>query len=126
MDKVKVLIVDDEKDIAYLLSLNLKKKAYATLVARNLAEAEKIIHTEFPPIILLDNHLPDGLGIEYVSEIKKELPLTKIVMITAYDTPQDRQKALNNGVDVFISKPFKVEEIITIVEELTKTLPEKL
>jgi two-component system OmpR family response regulator len=66
----------------------------------------------------LDNHLPDGLGIDFVDHIKRNYPNTKIVMITAYDTNADRLQAINKGVDVFIGKPFTKESITNAMESL--------
>lgn len=119
MDQIRVLIVDDEPDISFFLSRNLKKNDYATCMAGTLEEAEKLINTEFPNVILLDNHLPDGFGMDYARQIKSRYPDMKIIMITAHDSPQDRVTAIENGVDRFISKPFKIDEILHIVKDLS-------
>lgn len=118
MNKKKILIIDDEVDISYFLSRSLRKSNYETFVALNLAEAESLISKEVPAIVLLDNHLPDGFGIDFAAIIKQTFPNIKILMLTAHNSPQDKQKAINNGVDVFISKPFKVDDIVSIVKGL--------
>ncbi len=105
------LIIDDEIDICYLLSGILKQKNCYTNYVNNLAEATIELQNNSPVIVFLDNHLPDGLGINFVDHIKRNYPLIKIVMITAYDTNADRQEAIAKGVDVFIGKPFTKEEI---------------
>lgn len=64
-------------------------------------------------MFFLDNHLPDGLGIDFVDYIKTNYPTTKIVMITAYDTITDKQQAISKGVDFFIGKPFTKDAINT-------------
>lgn len=119
MDQIRVLIVDDEPDISFFLSRNLKKNDYATYMAGTLEEAERLINTEFPNVILLDNHLPDGFGIDYAQQIKTKFPYIKVIMITAHDSPQDRVKAIENGVDHFISKPFKIDEILNTLKSFT-------
>ena len=101
------LIVDDEKDICYLLNNILKQKNIQSELAGSIAEADKLIEKQTPSVIFLDNHLPDGLGIDNIGRIKSSHPEIKIIMITAHDNPAERQKAYQQGVDAFISKPFK-------------------
>lgn len=115
---LKALIIDDEIDICYLLSGILKQKNCQTHYVNNLADAVVELKNSSPVIVFLDNHLPDGLGIEFVDHIKKNYPATKIIMITAYDTIADRQQAISMGVDIFIGKPFTKEAINSAMEAL--------
>lgn len=117
--KQTTLIIDDETDICYLLSNILKQKNIRTVFASNLSEADNIIHdnTELS-FIFLDNHLPDGLGVNYIKQIKKNSPLSKIIMITAHDNQADRERASKEGVDYFIGKPFSQELILKTIEKL--------
>lgn len=77
-----------------------------------------MLETTDPEIIFLDNHLPDGLGVNFIGYIKRFHPVTKIIMITAHDTVTDAKKAYKEGVDYFIGKPFSKESINTIMEKL--------
>lgn len=115
---MKTLIIDDEIDICYLLSGILKQKNCHTNYVNNLADAIVQLKNSPPVLVFLDNHLPDGLGIDFVAHIKKNYPATKIIMITAYDTIEDRQQAINRGVDIFIGKPFTKEAITLALESL--------
>ena len=108
---MKALIIDDEIDICYLLSGILRQKNILTNYVNNLADAIIELRKTQPTVVFLDNHLPDGLGIDFVEHIKNNYPQTKIIMITAYDTQTDRQQAINKGVDVFIGKPFTRDAI---------------
>ena len=112
------LIIDDEIDICYLLSGILKQKNCYTNYVNNLAEATIELQNNSPLIVFLDNHLPDGLGINYIPYIKKNYPNSKIIMITAHDSIDDRTKALENGADYFIGKPFTSDIIYKTVDEL--------
>ena len=116
---LKALIIDDETDICYLLSRLLKFKKLDTSFVNSLADADKALRNEHPEIIFLDNHLPDGLGINYIPYIKKNYPDSKIIMITAHDSGDDRAKALANGADYFIGKPFTSDIIYKTVDELS-------
>lgn len=115
---MKVLIIDDETDICYLLSTLLKQKNFVTEYVNTLSDATRVLKREIPEIIFLDNHLPDGLGINYIEYLKNHYPSTKIVMLTAHDTAEDRNRAINEGVDFFIGKPFTRDTIYKTVEEL--------
>ncbi len=112
----KILIVDDEEDICYFLSRNLSKRGFITTTSYSLAEAEKQLAITRPDILLLDNHLPDGRGIDFVSKINYKYPDLKIIMITAHDTPEDRSKAYSNGIKYFLSKPFSIATINQVVD----------
>lgn len=113
-----VLIVDDEIDICYFLTRNLNRKNFSASYVNNLKDAEKALDKQHPSILLLDNDLPDGRGIDFAQQIKKDYPDLKIVMITAHDTPADRLQAINKGVDYFIPKPFMMTEIYTAINIL--------
>lgn len=112
--KRKVLVVDDETEITYFISRGLKKNNYEVFVAHNLKDAETLVNIEKPDFILLDNHLPDGFGIDYAPKLNTNNQVI-IVMITAHDSPQDRLKAKQNGVHFFIAKPFEVKQILDIL-----------
>jgi two-component system OmpR family response regulator len=118
LSKIKALIIEDETDIGYLLSNILKQRNIQSVLVSSLSEAEKILKQDLPPprFIFLDNHLPDGFGINYIREIKKRYPASKIVMITAYDNVSDREKARLEGVDFFIGKPFFKELIFQTLD----------
>lgn len=116
--KLKALIVDDEVDICFLLSGILRYKNFEPLYVTSLAAAEKFLQKDtVPPVIFLDNHLPDGKGIDYIIRLKKSYPSVKIVMITAHDTSADREKAYENGADYFIGKPFTRDMIFDAIEK---------
>lgn len=114
----KILIVDDELDICYFLSKNLAKRNISTKYVHTLADAEKRLKEEIPSILLLDNHLPDGFGINFISKIKNSYPDMDVVMITAHDSSQDRAKAYGFGVDFFLSKPFTLAEVNSVIDLL--------
>ena len=112
----RALIVDDETDICYLLSNILKQKNIQTAFAGSVAEADKMLHS--PDIfyyVFLDNHLPDGLGINNIKRWKEKFPSIHVIMITAHDSYEERKKASKDGVDHFISKPFSKEVILNSI-----------
>ena len=119
--EAKILIVDDEADICFFLNRTLSKRGFNISYVHTLAQAEGGLKSLKPNILLVDNHLPDGKGVEFVNRISTEYPSMKIIMITAHDSPQDRSKAYDSGVDFFLSKPFTINEITEVVDRvLTK------
>ena len=117
---MKALIIDDEVDICYLLSSILRNKNLQPDYVNSLSEAALALKREIPGIVFIDNHLPDGLGMEFINHIKEHCPNTKIVMITAHDNADDRRKALEVGVDSFIGKPFTKDTIYKAVDQLVQ------
>jgi DNA-binding NtrC family response regulator len=112
------LIIDDETDIWVLLSNILRKHSLKTYYVSNLEAAAKRFQQEVPSIIFLDNHLPDGLGLDFIKFVKDNYPGTKIVMITGHDLPANRNRALQEGADLFISKPFTSDTINDSIKKL--------
>ena len=117
-DVLKALIIDDETDICYLLSTLLKQKNLQAEYVNTLSDAAVALKKETPEIIFLDNHLPDGLGMNFIEYIKLHYPSCKIIMITAHDTDADRQKALKEGADYFIGKPFTRDIVYKAVDQV--------
>ena len=112
-----ILIVDDETDIRFLLSNIMKQKNVQPVFASSLSEADNIMQSKGGfSCIFLDNYLPDGLGVNYIRQIKKRCPEAKVVMVTAHDNQADREKATNEGADYFIGKPFSRELILNTLE----------
>jgi DNA-binding response OmpR family regulator len=113
-----ILIVDDEEDICYFLSRNLSKRGFITSTSHTLAEAEKQMDKDQPDILLLDNHLSDGRGVDFVVKINYKYPEVKVIMITAHDSPEDRSKALKNGIKYFLPKPFSLTTLNQILDKV--------
>ena len=119
---LNAMIVEDEQDLCFLLSLVLIQKNLNPSCVYTIADAKKSIERINPSVLFLDNRLPDGYGIDYISEVKHNHPSTKIVMITAHNSSQDIQCAIKRGADYFISKPFNSEAIRNTIDLL---LPQK-
>lgn len=116
---LKVLIIDDELDICYLLSGILRQKKLRASYVNSLTDAELALKNDPPALLFLDNHLPDGMGLDFIQHIKRNYPLVKIIMITAHDSAAERNRAFKEGVDFFISKPFTREVINSTIDQLT-------
>lgn len=110
------MIIEDERDLCYLLTIVLKKNNVPSACVYSIKEARDIIKKIMPSIIFLDNHLPDGIGADFIRQAKAMCPAAKIIMITAHDSPAEIDEAFNKGADYFISKPFSSSAIKTTLD----------
>lgn len=107
----KILIVDDDSSIRYALAEALRSWNYQSVAAANLAEARRLFQDEEPNVVLLDIDLPDGSGIDFLTEIKAEQPDAIVVMITGNVDVKHTIAALRGGAHDFIGKPVRLEEL---------------
>ena len=113
----KVLIIEDEGDMCLLLNIILNGKDMDLDHVKNLAAAETYFKTEQPEVVILDNKLPDGFGVDFISHIKSNYPTIKIIMISGFDGSA-KDVALHNGADIFLEKPFTKEQLYKAIDSL--------
>ena len=113
----KVLIVEDEGDMCLLLNILLTGKDMELDHVKNLSAAEEYLQKEQPSVIILDNKLPDGFGIDFISILKKKYPSIKIIMISGFDASA-KDVALENGADIFLEKPFTRDQLYQSIKGL--------
>jgi len=113
----KVLIVEDEADMCLLLNLLLTGKGMQLDHVKTLAHAGEYLQQSTPSVVILDNKLPDGLGMDYIPVLKKKYPALKIIMISGFNKAA-ADVALENGADTYLDKPFTKEQLFKAVEQL--------
>jgi len=116
----KILVVDDEPNIVRSLTFVLDKGGYDVSIAGDGVEAMSMIRESKPNILILDVMMPNKSGYDVCSEIKSDPELRDIhvVMLTAKGQVGDREAALSQGADEYISEPFSPIEILARVKEL--------
>jgi DNA-binding NtrC family response regulator len=114
----KVLIIEDEGDMCLLLNIILTGKELELEHVKNLSEAEAYLQQEQPAVVILDNKLPDGFGVDFISYIKKNYPNIRIIMISGFDGSV-KDVALENGADIFLQKPFTKDQLYQSIKGLT-------
>ena len=121
MNKKKVLIVDDQKEIRELLEITLGDDDYHIFKAKSGEDAIKLAIENIPELIIMDIMMPGKYdGIEALKEIK-ENPITqncKIIMLTAKFEIDSIEKSTSYGATHFFSKPFSPLELIQKVEDV--------
>ena len=118
--KQKILIVDDDNNIAELISLYLTKECYETMIVNDGEEALKVFDTFKPQLILLDLMLPGIDGFEVCRRIRATNPRIGIIMLTARSQEMDKVTGLMNGADDYVTKPFSPVELTARVDALIR------
>lgn len=114
----KILIIEDEGEMCLLLNIILDGKDMDLDHVKDLEHARAYLEREKPSVVILDNKLPDGLGVDFIGHIKKNYPGIGIIMISGYGNSA-RDTAIANGADIFMEKPFTKEQLYQSIGELT-------
>ena len=118
----KVLIIEDEKDLAELLAFNLEKEGYAVVCVHDGRQGLEQAIADQPDLILLDLMLPGMLGTEVCKALRKEKRAAQIpvIMITAKGDEIDRVVGFEVGADDYIVKPFSMREVLLRVKAVMR------
>ena len=84
----------------------------------SLAEARQALAAEPVDVLLLDIHLPDGLGLDLAAELRETPDRPEIVALTASVLPADQQAALDAGCDAFLAKPYSASDLLAVIRRL--------
>ena len=115
----RILIIEDEKNLARFLDLELSHEGYETSVEGNGRSGLELALSQEWDVILLDLMLPDLNGFEVCRRIRKE-KTTPIIMVTAKDSVLDRVAGLDDGADDYLVKPFAIEELLARLRALIR------
>lgn len=111
----KVLIIDDEIQIADIIKFNLDKEGYTTLTANDGQEGIDKVHEWKPDLVLLDIMMPKKDGFQVLKEIRAKYNLP-VIMLTAKEEEVDKILGLELGADDYVVKPFSMRELIARVK----------
>lgn len=114
-----VLVVDDEALIRWSLAESLAEKGYAVTEAPDGRTAMGAIEQSDAPfdVVLLDYRLPDSADLTLLAKILRQTPSTQVIMITAHNSPELAQGALDLGAFRVVSKPFEMDMIASLVAQ---------
>ncbi|PRD47840.1 hybrid sensor histidine kinase/response regulator transcription factor [Sphingobacterium haloxyli] len=117
----KVLIVDDEKDILRYVSQELQG-SYKIISAENGNEAFQLALSQFPDLVISDVSMPDMDGFELVKKLKSNSTTNHIpvILLTAKINHEDRMQGIGLGADAYLTKPFLIDELLMLAENLIK------
>ena len=112
---MKILIIEDEYNLADAVSSMLKSKKYSVEIKTDGEEGLEEALTDIYDLIILDVMLPHKNGFEILKELREEKVSAKILMLTAKSTIDDKMIGFNNGADDYLTKPFHMEELMARV-----------
>ncbi|MBF0301116.1 MAG: response regulator transcription factor [Oligoflexia bacterium] len=117
-----IFIIEDEDDIAELISVNLRKSFYQALIFNNANDALLMLSKVLPDLIILDLMLPDINGLDFCSQIKNQTKFASIpvVMVTARGSEEDIIRGLEFGAYDYITKPFAPKVLIARINNILK------
>ena len=108
---MKILIVEDEREMAKSMVQYLRQESYVCEVAYTAGDAEEKIMLHEYDCILLDITLPDGNGLKILEKLKNERKLDGVIIISAKNSLDDKIRGLNLGADDYLPKPFHLAEL---------------
>ncbi len=124
---MKIVIIEDEKDLAELLAFNLQKEGWQTIVALDGKSGYERVTAELPDIVILDLMLPEMSGIEVCKLLRKQEITANIpiIMVTAKGEEIDRVVGFEVGADDYLVKPFSSRELLLRIKAILRrsTLP---
>jgi DNA-binding response OmpR family regulator len=129
MNKVKILLVEDDPNLGFVIKDNLSDKGYEVTHCINGLEAERIIYKEKFDLYLFDVMMPKKDGFTLAQDVRDKKDETPIIFLTAKEMQEDKLKGFSVGGDDYITKPFNFEELIMRMEAILKrtkpTTPEQ-
>lgn len=127
MARERILLIEDEPDIAEVLQYNLQKEGFEVEAARRGDSGLEAVRREAPDLVLLDLMLPGMDGLEVTRILKRDAATSRlpIVMLTARGEEVDRIVGLELGADDYISKPFSPREVVLRVKAVLRRLQQE-
>ncbi|GBF51550.1 response regulator [Leptospira ryugenii] len=117
---MKILVVDDEEDIANLIQFHLEEEGFQVEVCHNGMEVLGRLEKNLPDGMILDLMLPGIGGLDLCKRIKEKYPQLPILMVTAKTGETDVVLGLELGADDYIKKPFNIRELVARVRTVTR------
>lgn len=117
---MRLLLIEDERELASALSTALAKHGIVTDHTLQLEDAFELTRQHLYDAILLDRRLPDGEGLSFIPMLRRSGNDTPIIVLTARNEPLERVKGLDVGADDYLGKPFLVEELMARVRAVLR------
>ena len=123
-----ILLVDDDRGFSSLAQAALAREGHPVVLARSLHEARQAVERSAPELVVLDRRLPDGDGLDYLPELKAQLPSTPVVMVTAHGDIQSAVDAIRAGAADYVAKPVDLTDLVMRAQRAMgeQTLRERL
>lgn len=117
----RILVVDDEKNITFVIQAMLEKAGFETIVLNDSQQALQVIEEEEVDVIVTDLYMPGPSGMDILNYCQKKYSQLPVVVITAHGTVESAVSALKRGAFDFITKPFDQVELLNVVQNAVST-----
>lgn len=117
---MRILVIEDDEDIADVLKQGLERAKYSVVVASSITTGWNHVANELFGLVILDLMLPDGDGKALCQKIRTQQITVPVLMLTARDEVRSRVQGLDAGADDYLTKPFEFEELLARVRALVR------
>ena len=122
----RLLLVEDDPQVASSLVRGLREEGFAVVAATRLAEADRQLAQETPALVILDLNLPDGDGRTWLRTVRQKGYRMPVIIVTARATLLDRVAGLEDGADDYLTKPFAFAELLARVRTRLRSAVQQL
>jgi DNA-binding response OmpR family regulator len=120
MEKIKALFVDDDINIGNIVTTALKEEGYEVYFLNSLMTAKPVVDELKPDILILDVEIENDDGIDAVPFFRSKMPNIPILMVSSHTESSEVVRALQNGAEAYIRKPFDIQELIAYINRYAK------
>lgn len=125
MEKIKILLVDDEEDFVKTISQRMQRRGQESDIALNGEQALSRIEQEVPDVVLLDLKMPGIGGMEVLRRIKKAYPEVQVIIMTGHGSEKIETEARTLGAFEYLQKPTKIDTIMNKIKLAFKEKTER-
>jgi DNA-binding NtrC family response regulator len=112
MEKIKILLVDDEEELVNTLSERIEMRGFEAVVAFNGEEALRVLETNVPDVVILDLRMPGLDGMQVLERMKKTHSDIEVIILTGHGSHKDETEAVNLGAFSYLQKPVQIDVLI--------------
>ncbi len=121
MEKIKILLVDDEQEFVETLSERIKMREHDSEVALDGEQALKKIQDDIPDVVVLDLKMPGIDGMEVLRRIRKAYPKVQVIMLTGHGSEKDEEEARKLGAFEYLEKPVEIDKLMKKIKKAYKS-----
>jgi signal transduction histidine kinase len=119
-DSAHILVAEDDKGVRHTLAASLEKQGYRVTACQSGREALSHVEQDPPDVVIADLRLPDASGLEILETLKEINPEAAFILMTGYATVETAVDAVNEGAFAYITKPFRMDQVHTVVHKALK------
>jgi DNA-binding NtrC family response regulator len=120
MEKIKVLLVDDEEEFVRSLSERLQMRELDSDLAFNGEQALQVVQDEVPDVMVLDLRMPGIDGMEVLRRVKKNYPKVQVIILTGHGGDKDEKQARKLGAFAYLQKPVDLDHLVEVMRKAYK------